>query len=140
MINTGHIKKKLRSLHLGVRKVIQMTFDSELRRQMRSLWVRKRVTDPQLDNLGDFYEDAFREYLEVIKVPKQIRKVIRQTVRVHARETVADQLQQLQKIAIKRQQPLAVIIEESLQRYLDKPENYLGSSNVVKERREYLGG
>jgi pyruvate-formate lyase len=134
MLNTGHIRKKLRSLHLGVRKAIQMTFDAELRRQMRSLWVRKRVTDPALDNLGDFYEDAFREYLEVVKVPKQVRKVIRQTSRVYAREQVAEQLQQLQKIAIKRQQPLAVVIEEALQRYLDKPENYLGANQAPRER------
>jgi pyruvate-formate lyase len=115
-----------------------MTFDSQLRRQMRSLWVRKRVTDPALDNLGDFYEDAFREYLEVVKVPKQVRKVIRQTSRIHARQEVAEQLQQLQRIAIKRQQPLAVIIEEALQRYLDKPENYLGSSNAPRERVERI--
>jgi alkanesulfonate monooxygenase SsuD/methylene tetrahydromethanopterin reductase-like flavin-dependent oxidoreductase (luciferase family) len=138
MINHNHIRKPLRSLKLIAKKFVRMTFDVELRRQMRSLWMRKRITDPELQNLGDAYEQAFTEYLFTERVPKQVRKITRTTARFHVRETVAEQLQQLQKIAIKRQQPLAVIIEEALQRYMDKPENYLGSSEQVRERIERI--
>jgi hypothetical protein len=115
-----------------------MTFDNDLRNQMRTLWYRKRITDPELEHLGDFYQDAFREYLEVTKVPKQVRKITRSTQKLQVREIVAEQVQQLQKIAIKKQQPLAVVIEEALQLYLDKTENYLGSGTEPKERIERI--
>jgi hypothetical protein len=128
-----------KNLKLGTRKFIRMTFDVDLRHQIRTLWVRKRVTDPDLENLGDFYQEAFKEYLEIVKVPKQVRRITRTTARLHVRDEVSEQVQQLQKIAIKRQQPLAVIIEEALQGYLDKPENYLGSGNETRERFLRLG-
>jgi hypothetical protein len=137
-MNRSHIKRPLRSLRLITRKFIRMTFDEDLRRRMRVLWIRKRVTDPDLSQLGDFYEEAFTEFLHTEKVPKQVKKITRTTARLHVRESVAEQVQDLQKIAIKRQQPLCVIIEEALNRYLDKPENYLGSNEVSKERIERI--
>jgi hypothetical protein len=139
MVTRSHTRARLSKLRLMADKFVQLTFDKTLRAQMRSLWGRKKVTDPNLESLGDFYEQAFEEYLFEVKVPKQIVKITRESARLKVSEKVPEQLQQMQKIAIKRQQPLAVVIEEALQRYLDKPENYLGKGHNVKERLERLG-
>jgi len=135
----AHIRKKLRSLKLVARKYIRMTFNEDLRRRMRTLWIRKRVTDPNLENLGDFYEEAFKEYLFTEKVPKQVQKFVRTTARLHVRENVAEQVRDLHKIAIKRQQPLCVVIEEALERYLNKAENYMGENQEPRRKVEHLG-
>jgi hypothetical protein len=138
MINRSHVRKAANRLRLIASKFVRMTFDKELRERMRLLWLRKRVTDPDLEKLGHFYEEAFTEYLHTEKVPKQTKRIIRTTARLHVRETVGEQLQDLQRIAQKRQQPLAVIIEEALTRYLDKPENYLGQTHQTRERIERI--
>jgi hypothetical protein len=134
MMTRSHVRKKLRSLKLISRKYIRMTFDETIRQRMRNLWIRKRVTDPELENLGDFYEAAFEDYLFTEKVPKQVHARKRTTARLHVRESVAEQVKDLHKIAIKRQQPLCVVIEEALERYLNRPENYLGSNQEPKQR------
>lgn len=138
MVNRSHIRKPLRALRLIARKFIRLTFSDEIRRQMRLVWLRKKVTNPKLEMLGDCYEEAFDEFLHTEKIPKQIAKITRTTNRLHVRESVPEKVQALHKIAIKRQQPLAVIIEEALQRYLDKPENYLGSGHQTRERLEKI--
>ena len=138
MVTRSHIRKPLRTLRLIARKFIRLTFSNDIRSKMRLIWLRKRVTDPQLEMLGDCYEQAFDEYLYTEKIPKQIQKIIRTTNRLHVRESCPEKIQALQKIAIKRQQPLAVILEEALQRYLDKPENYLGSETRTQERLEKI--
>lgn len=139
MMTRAHIRKKLRTLKLVSRKYIRMTFDENIRRRMRNLWIRKRVTDPDLENLGDFYEEAFKEYLFTEKVPKQVHRRERTTARLHVRESVVEQVKDLHKIAIKRQQPLCVVIEEALERYLNKSENYLGSNQEPKRKVERIG-
>jgi|SRR5215831_7026853 len=139
MVNSTHIKTRLNKLRLVADKFIRLTIDKNLRAQMRALSIRKRITEPDLDTLGDFYERAFEEYLTEVKVPKQVTKITRVTNKLKVSENVPKLLTQLQKIAIKRQQPLAVIIEEALQRFLDKPENYLGKGHEIKERLERLG-
>jgi hypothetical protein len=139
MVTRSHLKRKLKSLKLGSRKYIRMTFDEDTRRRMRILWIRKRVTDPELENLGDFYERAFFEYLFTEKVPKQVHAKKRTTARLHVREAVTEQVRDLHKIAIKRQQPLCVVIEEALERYLSKSENYLGSNQEPKRKVERIG-
>ena len=139
MVNRTHTKTRLNKLRLIADKFIRLTFDRNLRSKMRSLWIRKRVTDPELDTLGDFYERAFDEYLHDVKVPKQVQKIERETAKLKVSERVPELVSQLQKVAIKRQQPLAVIIEEALQKFLDKPVNYLGKGHETKERLERLG-
>lgn len=138
MVNRTHIRKQSK-LRLIAEKFIRLTFDKNLRAQIRNLWLRKKVTDPMLETLGAVYEQAFTEYLHDVKVPKQVVRIERETAKLKVSETVPGLVAQLQKIAIKRQQPMAVIVEEALQRYLDKPENYLGKGHQIKERLERLG-
>jgi hypothetical protein len=139
LVTRSHTRKPIRTLKLIARKFIRLTFASDLRARMRLVWLRKKVTDTQLEMLGDCYEKAFDEFLYTEKIPKQVSKINRTTNRLHVRESVPEKVQALQKIAIKRQQPLAVVIEEALRRYLDKPENYLGKDHQIKERVEKLG-
>lgn len=137
MLTRYHTKR--RALKLLADGFIRLTFDRNLRAQIRSLWGRKKITDPEIDNLGDVYRKAFTEYLHDVKVPKQVTKIVRETAKLRVPGDVPELVEQLRKIAIKRQQPAAVIIEEALQRYLDKPENYLGKGHDIKERLERLG-
>lgn len=138
MVNRSHIQRPGK-LQLLADKFIRLTFDKRVRRDMRSLWVRKKITDPNLETLGDFYEQAFTEYLNDVKIPKQVVKISRETTKLKVSERCTELVKGLQRIAYKRQQPLAVIVEECLQRYLDKPENYLGKEHHVKDQLERLG-
>jgi hypothetical protein len=138
MMTRYHTRPKAtKRLALVADKYLRLTFDKVIRSQIRHLWIRKKVTT-DLETLGDIYEKAFEEYLFTEKVPKQVVRIDRETTKLKVSENVSKQVKQLERIAIKRQQPLAVIIEEALQRFLDKPENYLGKGHNVSEHVERL--
>ena len=136
MFNRRHLKTGLK---LIAGEYIRITIDKRFRDQIRHLWIRKKFTDPESETLGQVYKKAFDEYLYETKIPKQVEKIERETIKLKVPGEVVEQLTQLRKIAIKRQQPLAVILEEAIFRYLSKPENYLGEGHRMKDKIERLG-
>lgn len=123
-------------LAFSILRMIRLTFSNTIRREMRELWIRKTVSSGM--SLGDYYKLAFIDYLHVTKIPKQMEKIIRTTARLNVDAETQAMIVDMGRIARKRQQPLCVVIEEALQRYLDKPENYLGKNRVVPTKLERI--
>jgi hypothetical protein len=82
------------------------------------------------------YLEAFHHFLTLEKIPKQIPRVTRNTVKLAVPEDFPATLQSLRSIARKRQQKLNVVIEEALERFLDIPENHLGENWKTKKKIE----
>lgn len=78
--------------------------------------------------------------METHKVPKQLTVYERSDTRLVIPESEKPTLDNLQKIATKREVSLAVILEEALSEYCDRPENYLGKPfyEEFKQRREKI--
>ena len=119
-------------------KFIRLTFDQEIRRAMRELWLRKRMISGNVQDLEGYYMLALSLYLEKNRIPKQIRRRIRTQARLLVSELTASLFKDIEKIARSRQQPFAVILEECLEQFLELPENYLGKDKKRKEYRELL--
>lgn len=118
--------------------------ETELQRRMREIWMRKRdiaaMNSHQRKPLADFYLDAFHAYLETHKVPKQIPIYDRSETRLTIPETEKKTLENLERIAAKREVSIAVVLEEALSEFCDRPENYLGKEfyKSFKQRKGKL--
>lgn len=134
------LKKKTKRQRLNFQHRVRclMTCDAELQNLMRKLWLFKRQVKREKPYLGDYYAEAFEDFLFNNRVPKMVPKVKRQKTRVHLTESASKHLKDMQKIARKRQQPLSVIIEEAIRVYLQKSENLLGSTEYPVEHKEYV--
>jgi hypothetical protein len=135
MITKAHLRKSFAKF--SILKFIRLTFDQELRRKMRTVWLRKTVSTGQ--TLGDIYKLAIAEYLFRTHIPKQVALVVRTTAKIHIDDETKLMIHGLQRIALKRQQPLCVVLEECFTEYLAKPENYLGKTHNRKEKLERIG-
>lgn len=129
----SHLKQKLIFTELNRAK---LTMDVELRLLMQMLWSRKRITGAK--RLYQYYEQAFDQFLFENKIPRIIPKVMRKRFKLECSPKLKRQLKGLEAIARRRQQPLAVIIEEAVRRYLEKPENYLGKDNEEHQKLERI--
>jgi hypothetical protein len=125
-------------LQFQERDKIQITCDTEQQKLMREIWLWKRHSQRNKQYLGDYYADAFAEYLIKHRVPKTVPKITRQKTRVHLSPSAKTDLESLGKIARKRKQSKSVIIEEAIQEYLDKPENFLGSQEYTPQKTERI--
>ncbi len=114
---------------------VRIHCESELQRRMREVWKRKRSPSKPL---AEFYLEAFKGYLQTHKVPKQLTVYERTDTRLMIPEHEKETLTNLEKIARKREVPVAVVIEEALSEYCDKPENYLGKGfyEGFRQRKE----
>lgn len=94
---------------------------------MYLLWLRFRHYKDKHDlRLTDLYKEAFKAFLHLNKIPKTIPKVDRKQYYFDFDEETVTMLDGIRKIALKRNQPISIVIEEALQTYLDLPQNYLG--------------
>lgn len=130
--------KKRASLKFPSRRFIRMSFDMEIRRHMRELWLRKRMMSSNPQELENYYFHAFSQYLDRNRIPKQTRKRTRTQARLLVTEPTATMIKGLEMIARSRQQPLAAVIEQALEEFLDRPENFMGKDKRRIERREFL--
>jgi hypothetical protein len=119
-------------LKLQSHKFIRLRFDQDLRRSMRELWLRKRIITENPKELEEYYYAAFSTYLERNKIPKQIRRRTRTQAKILASEGTISFLKSMKFISRSRQQPLASVIEESLEQFLDLPQNYMGMDKKRK--------
>ena len=126
------------NLHFKQRDFIRLTFDQDVRRDMRALWLRKRMVSANHQELEQYYHDALIDFLLENRILKQIRRRKRTQARLLVTDETRRMIKSLEKIARSQQQPLAMVIEEALEKYLDKPENFMGADRKRKEYREIL--
>lgn len=117
----------------------KMKIDHELGFLMHELWNRKRRTNQNKPYLGDYYEMAFEAYLLKTKIPRVVPKLNRRSTKMLLSARAIECLKFLERIAKKKHQSLATVIEESIRMFLDLPENYLGINFQRKEKIERLG-
>lgn len=115
-------------------KVFKINVDKRIHLLMRELTLRKRPETKQ--SIAEQYENALREYLERERVPKQIEKITRTSIRFNVTEEFLQLIEALRLIAKKRRQPLPVLLEELCEQYLNKPENYLGKNFYARHQRK----
>lgn len=128
----------MKALKFKQRQFVRLTFDQDIRRDMRSLWLRKRMVSANEQELESYYAEAFDKFLFKNRIPKQIRKRKRTQARLLVSGETYRQIEGLAKIAKSRQQPLATILEEALEEFLTLPENFMGTDRTRKEYRENL--
>lgn len=116
-----------------------LKFSADAQRLMRRLWQTKKSLSKNPQLLGEYYAQAFAAFLYKNRIPKAIAKVSRQATRMYLPEQAVEDLKGMEKIARKRQQTLAVVIEEAVTEYLAKPENYLGSNEYKSQKTERMG-
>lgn len=115
-------------------KVFKINVDKRIHLLMRELTIRKR---PQTrESIAEQYENAIREYLERERIPKQIEKITRTSIRFNVTDEFLQLMNALRLIARKRRQPLPVIVEELCEQFLQKPENYLGKNFYAKHQKK----
>jgi hypothetical protein len=126
MINKSHIRSR-QILSFDPNSQIRLHFSSLLRSRMRSLWLRKRQYGETTGiALGSLYATAFSIFTQKNLAPKTIPRISRTSAKLQLPESALRDLQAMKKIAVTRNQPLSIIIEEALQTFLDIPDNYLG--------------
>lgn len=132
MINRSH--NRIRKLKLDEYHRVEMTFDEKLRRSMRDLWHRMRHLSSRHGQLYEYYKEAFKEYLDRNRIPKQMELIKRTTGKLKVDAEMVEYYKGIQAIAYKREQPCAVVIEEALKEYLTKPENDMGMDRKGKSK------
>jgi hypothetical protein len=120
------------------RDKVSIRCDASQQRLIRELWLRKRITEKQKPYLGDYYGEAFKQFLTKNRVPKVLPQVNRQSTRIHLSPEAKQDLESISIIARKRKQSLSVVLEELLQEYLDKPENFLDSAIYKPQKMERI--
>ena len=89
--------------------------------------------------LGAHYAEALRRYIAQHKIPKRIEKVSRDQVILEVPDDMPELREQLERLAIARQQSVHVILEEAIQEYVDAPENYCGKTFYsTLPKKEYI--
>jgi hypothetical protein len=78
--------------------------------------------------IDGFYKQALREFLTTIDVPKRMIKLDRARVKLQMDAETISMLDDCARIAYKQERPVASILEQAIDAYLSKPENYLGEA------------
>ncbi len=107
----------------------KINLDNRLHAMIREVSKRKR------QHISEPYLDALSDYLEIERIPKQVEKIRRNSIRIPVSKEFKEKVSALRKIAVKKQQSLAVVVEEALKLYLEKPENYLGKNFYERNKR-----
>jgi hypothetical protein len=134
------LKKRTRNQKIAFKSYVKtkVYLDSQVTALMRKLWLFKRQGSAERVNLGDYYAEAFTEFLDKNRIPKVVPKKNRRTSCIALPESAKDAMEGIRKIAKKRNQPTMVVLEECLMEYLNKPDNYLSSDERIVEHVERI--
>lgn len=89
--------------------------------------------------VGVYYYHAIKDYLSKHKVPKRLEIIDRHQYRFNVPEDIYPLLSELEKIARNRHLEMYVLMDEVLELWLQRPENYLDAEFYKQNRRRFEG-
>jgi hypothetical protein len=102
---------------------------------MRELFLRYRTARGM--RIGGFYAEALASYVHEQVLPIRSEVVVREKVDMTAPGNIIHSFSAIRRLASHRQVPESRLIEEALERFLERDENYLDEEVYRRHKRRW---